>query len=304
MRQRRWLELVNDYDVELLYHEGRANVVADTLSRKPNHFLNAFRVLPDDLCAEFRKLSFQLVESVFDYLGALVDEPVLHREILDNLVDDATFKSFEVKLLEGKAKDCEMDASGYRRYQGDMLAKCARFIPIKETWNLDHLASAYVEEIVRYHGVPKKIVSDRDPRFCSRFWKALQVAMGRVKSFGVKGKLSPKYIGPYEVIKRIRVVAYKLVLPQSLGKIHDVFHVSQLRKYIIDPSHVLQNEVPELETSLSFEERPIHILDKKDKKLRSKVVPLVKIIWKCGNIEEETWEPEASMRIKYPDLFS
>ena len=60
----------------------------------------------------------------------------------------------------------------------DRLTKYARFIPIKETWSLDKLATAYVNEIVRYHGVPADIVSDRDPRFCSRFWKALQAAMG------------------------------------------------------------------------------------------------------------------------------
>ncbi|XP_074298489.1 uncharacterized protein LOC141629372 [Silene latifolia] len=120
--------------------------------------------------------------------------------------------------------------------------------------------------------------------------------MKGVKRFGVKGKLSPKYIGPYEVVKRIGVVAYKLDFPPNSGKVHDVFHVSQLRKYISDPTHVLQSEVPELEPSLSFEEKSIRILDKKDKKLRSKVVPLVKVLWKCCNVEEETWEPEASMR--------
>ncbi|XP_074297474.1 uncharacterized protein LOC141628201 [Silene latifolia] len=128
--------------------------------------------------------------------------------------------------------------------------------------------------------------------------------MKGVKIFGVKGNLSPKYIGPYDVVKRIGAVAYKLDLPPSLGKVQDVFHVSQLRKYISNPSHVLQNEIPEIEPTHSFEEKPIRILDKKDKKLRSKVVPLVKVLWKCSNMEEETWEPEASMRIKYPYLFS
>ncbi|XP_074267184.1 uncharacterized protein LOC141590493 [Silene latifolia] len=124
--------------------------------------------------------------------------------------------------------------------------------------------------------------------------------MKGVKRFGVKGKLSPKYIGPYDVVQRISVVAYKLELPPCLGNVHDVFHVSQLRKYVSDPSHVLQNEIPELEPSLFLEKRPICILDKKDNKFRSKVVPLVKVLWKCGNVEEDTWEPEASMSIKYP----
>ncbi|XP_074290725.1 uncharacterized protein LOC141617423 [Silene latifolia] len=75
-----------------------------------------------------------------------------------------------------------------------------------------------------------------------------------VKRFGVKGKLSPKYIGPYDVVKRIGAVAYKLDLPPSLGKIHDVTHVSQLRKYISDPSHLLQNDIPELEPSEGLED--------------------------------------------------
>ncbi|XP_074313922.1 uncharacterized protein LOC141649120 [Silene latifolia] len=105
---------------------GKANVVADALSRKSIHSLSAIRVLPDDLCAEFRKLSLQIVESGFDYLGAMVAEPVILREIRDNLVDDATFKRFQTKLLEGKAKDCEIDASGYLRYQSRMYVPRCR----------------------------------------------------------------------------------------------------------------------------------------------------------------------------------
>ncbi|XP_074291220.1 uncharacterized protein LOC141617995 [Silene latifolia] len=104
--------------------------------------------------------------------------------------------------------------------------------------------------------------------------------MKTVKRFGVKGKFSPKSIGPYDVVKRIGVVAYKLNLPPSLGKFHDVFHVSQLRKYISDLRHVLQNEIPKLKPSLSFEERPIRILDKNDKTLRTIFLPLVKVLWK------------------------
>ncbi|XP_074301416.1 uncharacterized protein LOC141632803 [Silene latifolia] len=210
---------------------GKANVVADALSRKSTYSLSVIRVLPDDLCAEFRKLSLKIVESGFDYLGAMVAEPVILREIRDNLVDDATFKRFQAKLLEGKAKDYEIDASGYLRYQsliyvldvveylrkrvleeahlspysihpgGDKMykdlklhfwwphmkngivtyvGKCLTCQQVKiehkrpgETWSLDRLASAYVEEIIRYYGVPKEIMSDRDPRFCSIFWKAL-----------------------------------------------------------------------------------------------------------------------------------
>ncbi|XP_074296964.1 uncharacterized protein LOC141627631 [Silene latifolia] len=127
--------------------------------------------------------------------------------------------------------------------------------------------------------------------------------MKGVKRFGIKGKLSPKFIGPYPIVERVGEVAYKLKLPASMGKTHDVFHVSQLRKYVSDPAHVIEPEVLEIEPDLTYEERPIRITDRKEKRLRNKVVPLVKILWRCNRFEEETWETESSMRIKHPHLF-
>ncbi|XP_074298815.1 uncharacterized protein LOC141629762 [Silene latifolia] len=127
--------------------------------------------------------------------------------------------------------------------------------------------------------------------------------MKGVKRFGIKGKLSPKFIGPYPIVERVGEVAYKLKLPASMGKTHDVFHVSQLRKYVSDPAHVIEPEVLEIEPDLTYEERPIRITDRKEKRLRNKVVPLVKVLRRCNRFEEETWETESSMRIKHPHLF-
>ena len=76
-----------------------------------------------------------------------------------------------------------------------------------------------------------------------------------------------------------------------------------LKKYIRDPSHVIQQEPIELHEDLSYEERPVEILDRKDKVLRNKVIPLVKALWRNQNFEEATWEPEDSMRSRYPELF-
>ncbi|XP_073042028.1 uncharacterized protein [Primulina eburnea] len=121
--------------------------------------------------------------------------------------------------------------------------------------------------------------------------------------FGKKGKLSPRFIGPYEILERVGDLAYRLALPPALSGVHDVFHVSMLRKYHPDPSHVLPPDEVELDQNLSYIERPIQILDRKDKQLRNKLIPLVKVQWNRHGVEEETWELEDKMRQKYPELF-
>ncbi|GAV76201.1 Chromo domain-containing protein [Cephalotus follicularis] len=122
--------------------------------------------------------------------------------------------------------------------------------------------------------------------------------------FGKKGKLNPRFIGPFEILDRVGVVAYRLALPPSLEDVHNVFHVSMLPKYHPDPSHILQLEPLELRTDLSFEEIPIRILDRRIKQLRSKTIPLVKVLWQYHGGEEATWEREDDMQTKYPQLFS
>ncbi|KAL5544648.1 hypothetical protein UlMin_008432 [Ulmus minor] len=196
----------------------------------------------------------------------------------------------------------------------DRLTKSTHFIPIRMTFSLEQLADLYVREIVRLHGVPKSIVSDRDARFTSKFWRSaiviapefventtnavkkiqarMKSAQSRQKSyadkrrrplefqvgdliflkispfkgtirFGKRGKLNPRYIGPYEILERV-------------GKIHE---------------------------DLSFEEKPVQILDYKIKTLRNKEVPLVKVLWWNQKTEEATWEREDDMRTSYSELF-
>ena len=99
------------------------------------------------------------------------------------------------------------------------------------------------------------------------------------------------------------LVAYKLKLPPELSRIHDTFHVSMLRKYIPDPSHVLREQLVQLKENLNYEETPVHIVDRREQMLRSKVIPLVKVLWKNHEREAATWEPEAQMRRQYPQLF-
>ena len=93
-------------------------------------------------------------------------------------------------------------------------------------------------------------------------------------------------------------------MPPSLSGVHNVFHISMLRKYVSDPTHVFSYEGLELDQDLSYEERPVELLDKKDKVLRNKTIPLVKVLWSNNKSEEATWELEADIREKYPKLFA
>ncbi|XP_027155277.1 uncharacterized protein LOC113755471 [Coffea eugenioides] len=116
-------------------------------------------------------------------------------------------------------------------------------------------------------------------------------------------KLKPRYVGPYKIQRRVETVAYQLELLTSMSRIHNVFHVSLLKKYHPDPTHILQPKDVELDETLTYEEQPVQILDRKVKELRNKRIPLVKILWRNHDMEEATWELEEDMQKKYPSLF-
>ena len=98
-----------------------------------------------------------------------------------------------------------------------------------------------------------------------------------VMRFGKKGKLSPHYIGPFEILEKVGNVAYHLALPPSMSGIHNIFHVSMLRKYIADSSHILQHPEIEFTPDLRQEVKPVKILDTKEKELRNTILRLVKV---------------------------
>ena len=110
--------------------------------------------------------------------------------------------------------------------------------------------------------------------------------------FEKRGKLSPRFIRPYEILSKVGPVAYKLKLPPELSRIHDTFHVSMLRKYIPDPSHVLREQPMQLKENLTYEETPMQIIDRKEQVLRIKVIPLVNVLWKNHEREAATLDPE------------
>ena len=96
----------------------------------------------------------------------------------------------------------------------------------------------------------------------------------KILRFGQRGKLSPRFIGPYEILERIGPMAYRLVLPPELAKLHDVFHVSMLRRYRSNKSHILPVQEMQVQEDLSYDEEPKTILAREVKQLRNKQVPL------------------------------
>ncbi|KAL0546427.1 hypothetical protein IC582_016335 [Cucumis melo] len=506
MRQQRWLELVKNYDCEILYHPGKANVVANALSRKVSHSAALItRQAPLHRDLERAEIAV-LVGAVTMQLAQLTVQPTLRQRIIDaqrndpylvekrGLAEAGQAAEFSISsnggllferrlcvpsdsavktelLSEAHSSPFSMHPGCTKMYQDlkrvywwrnmkrevtefvsrclvcqvkaprqkpagllqplsisewkweNVLTKSAHFVPGKSTYTASKWAQLYMSEIVRLHGVPVSIVSDRDARFTSKFWKGLQTAIGtrldfsttfhpqtdgqtkrlnqvledmlracalkfpgyywhdtirglvrkccrslvcwgevgeqrlmgpeliqstneaiqkirsrmqtaqsRQKSYadvrrkdlefdvgdkvflkvapmkGVlrfkrRGKLSPRFVGPFEILERIGPVAYRLALPPSLSTVHNVFHVSMLRKYVSDPSHVVDYEPLEIDENLSYTEQPIEVLAREVKMLRNREIPLVKVLWRNHRVEEATWEREDDMRSRYPELF-
>nr|XP_033516097.1 uncharacterized protein LOC117280494 [Nicotiana tomentosiformis] len=127
--------------------------------------------------------------------------------------------------------------------------------------------------------------------------------MKGVMRFGKKGKLSPRFIGPYEIIENKGKVSYELALPIELSYVHPVFHVSMLRKYINDESHIIPTDAIEITDGLTYEDVPIEILNMQVRRLRTKDIAMVKVLWSNHDSKEATWEVEKDIRKKYPYLF-
>jgi len=121
--------------------------------------------------------------------------------------------------------------------------------------------------------------------------------------FRKRGKLGPRYIDPYRIIARVGEVAYRLELPTELRPIHNTFHVSQLRKCVVDETSVVPLEDIVIDEKLNYVEKPVAILERKTKTLRNKVIGIVKVQWKHRKGSKSTWEPESEMRQYDPELF-
>ncbi|KAI3775098.1 hypothetical protein L1987_49666 [Smallanthus sonchifolius] len=125
-----------------------------------------------------------------------------------------------------------------------------------------------------------------------------------VVRFGKKGKLAPRYVGPFKILERVGKVAYKLDLPSELSNVHPTFHVSNLKKCLADENlHIPLDEV-RIDEKMHFVEKPVEIMDREVKKLKRSRIPIVKVRWESKRGPEFTWEREDQMKTKYPHLFS
>nr|GFB62147.1 putative reverse transcriptase domain-containing protein [Tanacetum cinerariifolium] len=159
----------------------------------------------------------------------------------------------------------------------DRLTKSVIFTPIRETDPMDKLARIYLRKVVTRHGTHILIISDRDPRFASNFWRSLQKALD---------------------------VSYKLDLPKELSRVHNTFHVSNLKKCHADEPLAVPLDGLHVDDKLHFVKEPVEIMDRKVKRLKQSQIPLVKVRWNSKRGPEFTWEREDQFRKKYPHLFT
>ncbi|GKB63323.1 putative reverse transcriptase domain-containing protein [Tanacetum coccineum] len=160
-----------------------------------------------------------------------------------------------------------------------------------------------------------KAARDRQKSYADKRRKPLEFSVGDyvllkvspwkgVVRFGKKGKLAPRFVGPFEIIEKVGPVAYRLDLPEELNGVHDTFHVSNLKKCLADPTLKVPLDEIRVDAKLNFMEEPVEILEREFKKLKRSRIAIVKVWWNSKRGPEFTWEREDQMKLKYPHLFS
>ncbi|KAJ9557656.1 hypothetical protein OSB04_012270 [Centaurea solstitialis] len=312
--KRRWIKQLSDYDCEILYHLGKGNVVADALSRKGvlNH---------QDQDQEMNESVLQSTDPdrrSEDLLKTLRSYSKNHQRTTDPGVDLGT-------RYDGLCNEAAVITEGLRCDLGDRDAKFISTFWQSFEWELGtqvgerQLAGPEIVQVtsdkIQQVRERLKTARDRQKSYDDKGRKDIEFQVGDqvmlkvspwkgVIRFGRKGKLSPRYIGPYEIIEWVGAVAYKLDLPNELSEVHNTFHVTNLRKCLAEPGAAIHLQEISVDPKLNFVEEPVAIVDRKIRKIRNKEIDLVKVQWKFHKGQECTWETESEMREKYPHLFS
>nr|GEW46027.1 retrotransposon protein, putative, Ty3-gypsy subclass [Tanacetum cinerariifolium] len=333
-----------DYNYEICYHPGKANVVADALSRKER--VNPKRKGLDEMIKQRSDGTLYYLDRIWVPLKG--DVKAEHQRPFGLLQQP----EIPVWKWEGIAIDFVTKLPRTSSEHDtiwvivDRLTKSTHFLPMREDYKTDRLSRLYLNEIVSRHDVLILIKADLDSLFTSRFWLSMQrgimnsfrheydfLPLDRwsdyadkrrkplefsvcdyvllkvspwkgVVRFGKKGKLAPRFVGPFEIVKKVGPVAYWLDLPKELNGVHDTFHVSNLKKCLADPTLQVRLDEIQVDAKLNFVEEHVEILDIDFKKLKWSIIAIVKVRWNSKRGPEFTWEHEDQMKLKYSYLFS
>ncbi|GJY93501.1 putative reverse transcriptase domain-containing protein [Tanacetum coccineum] len=331
MRQCRWLELLSDYDCKICYHSGKANVVADALSRKERTKPLRVRALVMTVglnphveilkaqskarmeipcCGNLRELimheSHKLKYSIhpmYQDLKKLYWWPNMKAKIdiyVSKCLTSAKVKAeyqkpsgllVQLVILEWKWENITMD----------FVTKLPNMSTRQDTiWVIvDRLIKSAHFLPMKENDSMEKLTRQYLKKVVSKHvspWKG-------VIRFGKWGKLNPRYIGPFKALAKVGTVAYRLELPYQLSRVHSTFHVSNLKKcYVNEPLAISLDEI-QIDYKLNFIEEPFEIMDHEVTKLNQSRISILKVRWNSRRGPEFTWEREVQMKKKYTHLF-
>ncbi|GJU62770.1 putative reverse transcriptase domain-containing protein [Tanacetum coccineum] len=344
IRQRRWLELLSDYNCDIRYHPGKANVVADALSRKeriePLKVLTAsgiverHRIPASIICDRDGRFTSNFWRSFQKALGTDISMSTAYHPETDGQ-SERTIQTLEDMLRacvidfgKGWVKHLPLAEFSYNNsYHASIKAapyealygrKCRSPVCWAEVGEAQLTGPELIQETTEKIVLIKQrmqAAQDRQKSYADRKRKPMEFEVGDrvmlkvspwkgVVRFGKRGKLNPRYVGPFKVLAKVGKVAYRLELPQELSRVHHTFHVSNLKKCYADEPVVMPLEGIHVDDKLQFVEEPVEIMEREIKRLKRSRIPLVKVRWNSRRGPEFTWEREDSFKQKYPQLFT